>query len=61
MPNRKKRLKKGIESLEYQIIFHEEKRAEAEQEGKVERVQYYDTEIEGLTKTKKKKEGQLEK
>lgn len=41
MPSRKRRLKKGIESLQKQILLHEEKLKHAEKEGKLELAGYY--------------------
>tara|TARA_Y100000034_G_C6831745_1_gene375478 strand:- start:1019 stop:1207 length:189 start_codon:yes stop_codon:yes gene_type:complete len=61
MANRKRRLKKGIESLQKQIILHEEKKKQAEKEGKLELVDYYEKEIELKRKDKEKKEKLLEK
>jgi len=61
MAKRKKRLEKGIESLQKQIKEHENKREQPEEEGEIELVEYYDKEIEGLEKTKERKENQLEK
>jgi hypothetical protein len=61
MPNRKKRLKKGIESIQKQIEEHKMKRENAIREGKLELVSYYDVEIEGLEKSEKNKEDKLEK
>ncbi|MEK6906507.1 MAG: hypothetical protein AABW81_02705 [Nanoarchaeota archaeon] len=59
--NRKKRLEKGIESLREQIEIHRIKKEQAKQEGNIERVGYYEKEIEVFEETKKKKEEQLEK
>ncbi len=56
MTNRKKRLKKGIESIKEQIILHEEKKDEAEKQGNVELVNYYRKEIAILENEKEKKE-----
>lgn len=42
MAKRKKRLQKGIDSLEEQIKIHEEKRIKAIEEGKIELGDYYD-------------------
>ena len=61
MPNRKKRLKKGIESLEKQISLHEEKLRRAENEGKLELAGYYEKEIKAKKKDKEKKEKFLRK
>lgn len=56
MPNRKKRLLKGIASLGQQIDAHEKKLQQAEREGKLELVGYYLKEIEAKRKDKEKKE-----
>jgi len=61
MPNRKKRLKKGIESIRKQIEEHKIKRENALKEGKMELAEYYGGEIAGLEKTEKDKEEKLEK
>lgn len=61
MPSRKKRLKKGIESLQKQISLHEEKLKQAEKEGKLELAEYYEKEIEAKRKDKEKKEKLLKK
>ena len=58
---RKKRLEKGVESLDNQIKLHEEKRRKAEEEGDVYLEEYYEREIEGLKETKGEKERILEK
>jgi hypothetical protein len=41
MANRKKRLQKGIESLEKQIKLHQEKLKKAEEEDNIELAGYY--------------------
>jgi hypothetical protein len=61
MTNRKKRLKKGIESLYEQIELHKEKKKNAEEAGNEELVEYYTKEIEAKEKTMKEKEAILEK
>ena len=61
MPSRKKRLKKGIESLQKQISLHEEKLKKAEKEGKIELVGYFEKEIEAKKKDKEKNERFLKK
>ena len=61
MSNRKKRLDKGIQSIEEQILLHKQKQNEAENKGEIEMVEYYKKEIEGLEKTKDKKKTMLEK
>ena len=53
MTNRKKRLKKGIESLEKQIKINEEKKEKAREEGKIELENYYEKELGVLKNTKK--------
>ena len=58
---RKKRLEKGIESIEEEIKIHEKKREEAREEGDMELASYYDKELSGLNKTKERKAKQLEK
>ena len=61
MANRKKRLQKGIESLEKQIRLHEEKLNKAEEEDNIELVSYYRKEIEAKKRDKEKKERMLDK
>jgi hypothetical protein len=58
---RKKRLKKGIESLQEQILLHEQKQRDAESQGKIELVEYYKKEISSKEKDKLKKQLQLDK
>lgn len=59
--NRKKRLEKGIESIEIQIILHEKKKEEAVKEGNIERVKYYEKEIRAKKDYKEHKKRLLEK
>ena len=61
MVNRKKRLQKGIDSLEKQIKLHEEKLKKAEEEDNIELSQYYKKEINAKKKDKEEKERLLEK
>ena len=61
MTNRKKRLKKGIASMEAQIEIHQDKKKQAEESGNEELMRYYEKEIEAREKTKKEKEALLEK
>jgi phage shock protein A len=61
MVNRKKRLQKGIESLNIEIEAHKEKRKQALEDGNLELASYYDSEIKGLEKTKDNKEKILDK
>lgn len=50
----KKRSKKGIESLEKQIELHKEKLRQAEKEGNVGLVEYYEKEIQNFEQVKEK-------
>ena len=59
--NRRKRLEKGIESIEKQIKVHEEKLREVEEAGQEELVTYYHKDISRLEKQKEQKEDKLEK
>lgn len=61
MVNRKKRLKKGIESLEKQITLHEEKLKKAVEEDNMELAEYYKKEINSKKKDKEDKERLLRK
>jgi len=61
MAKRRKKLKKGIGSLEEQIRLHKMKREEALKEGNAERAEYYKKEIETFENIKDKKEKQLSK
>ena len=61
MVNRKKRLQKGIESLEQQIKLHEEKLKKAEEEDNIELASYYKKEIEAKKIDKDEKKRLLEK
>ena len=56
MTNRKKRLKRGVESLEKQILLHGEKERVAEEEGRIELVEYYGKELMKLRRVKGTKE-----
>ncbi|NCN52075.1 hypothetical protein GW931_03620 [archaeon] len=55
----KKRIKKGIDSLEIQIKFHEEKKRIAEEEGEIELGDYYGKEINSLKKAKERRERKI--
>lgn len=55
----KKRIKKGIDSLEKQIKIHEEKRKIAQEEGEIELEDYYNREIKSLKKAKEKREKKI--
>ncbi|MEK6885604.1 MAG: hypothetical protein AABX17_01405 [Nanoarchaeota archaeon] len=61
MTNRKKRLKKGVESIQKRIEEHEEKKKLAEEENNEELVKYYEKEIRAKEKTKEEKQAILDK
>ena len=48
MPKRRKRLRKGIESIREQIELHKEKLKAAEKSGNIGLTGYYEKEIESL-------------
>ena len=56
MANRKKRLQKGIESLEKQIRLHEEKLKKAEEEDDIGLAEYYKKEIDAKKMDKEEKQ-----
>ncbi|MBI2542283.1 hypothetical protein HYV80_06245 [Candidatus Woesearchaeota archaeon] len=61
MANRKKRLQKGINSLDKQIKLHEEKLKKAGEEDNIELIGYYKKEINAKKKDKEEKERLLGK
>ncbi len=61
MANRKKRLHKGIESIEKQIKLHEEKLQKAEEEDNIGLTEYYKKEIAAKKKDKEEKQRILDK
>lgn len=61
MVNRKKRLQKGIESLEKQIKLHEEKLKRAKEEDNIELSEYYRKEIAAKKRDKEEKQRILNK
>ena len=61
MTNRRKRLVKGIESLQEQIELHKEKKNKAEENGDEELMRYYEKEIAAKEKTKQEKQEILSK
>ena len=61
MVNRKKRLQKGIESLEKQIKLHEDKLKKAEEDDNIELAGYYRKEVESKKKDKDEKKRLLDK
>jgi hypothetical protein len=58
---RKKRLKKGVDSMEEQIEIHKKKREKAEEVGMLELMEYYDKEIISKQKDLEKKKRLLDK
>jgi len=58
---RKKRLKKGIESLKEQIKLHKEKERQAEEADILELIEYYRKEIISKEEAMKKKKKLLDK
>ena len=61
MVNRKKRLQKGIDSLDKQIRLHKEKLNKAEQNDNIELANYYKKEINAKKKDKEEKQRILNK
>lgn len=61
MANRKKRLQKGIESLEKQIKIHEEKLRKAKKEDSIKLAEYYQKEIAAKKRDKEEKQRILNK
>jgi hypothetical protein len=61
MPNREKRLAKGIESIEKQIEIHKAKLAKSRVEGSLDLERYYEKEILSLEEAKSKKKTSLKK
>jgi phage shock protein A len=61
MTKRKKRLKKGINSIENQIELHQEKKELALISGKEELERYYNKEIQKLEERKKDREEKLKR
>ncbi|MBI2134110.1 hypothetical protein HYU11_05515 [Candidatus Woesearchaeota archaeon] len=61
MANRKKRLKKGIESIERQILLHEEKLELAKANDDIGLTEYYQKEIEAKKRDKDEKKRLLDK
>ena len=59
--NRKKRLEKGIESIEEQINLHEAKLKESEESGEEELTEYYLKDIARLRKQKEQKQEKFSK
>jgi len=61
MANRKKRLQKGIESIDKQIKLHEEKLTRVEKEDNLELAEYYRKEIDAKKRDKEEKQRILDK
>jgi len=61
MTNRKKRLEKGVNSLQEQIDIHKEKKEIAQGQGNIELVEYYEKEIRAKEETKKRNQEILDK
>ncbi len=59
--NRKKRLRKGIESLDEEIDLHEVKREAAKQAGNEGLTKYYDRELDNLRMQRDKKKRIVDK
>ena len=55
----KKRAKKGIESLTYQIELHREKLRKAVEEGNIGLAKYYEKEIQHFEQARKKMERRI--
>ncbi len=56
MAKRKKRLEKGIDSLQKEIEIHEKKKQLAQELGKEELIDYYEKELKALEKRKNNRE-----
>lgn len=61
MANRKKRLQKGIDSIDKQIKLHEEKLKKAEEEDNIGLASYYKKEINAKKKDLEEKRRLLDK
>ena len=61
MAKRKKRLEKGINSIEKQIEIHRIKEEQAVEQGKIELAGYYHKEIERMKEAEERKRRQLDK
>ena len=61
MVNRKKRLQKGIDSIEKQIGLHEEKLRRAEKEDNIDLAEYYKKELAAKKRDKEEKQRLLKK
>ena len=61
MTNRKKRLEKGINSIDEQIVLHEEKKKKALELGQKELVGYLEKEIDSMKRRKADRESKLDR
>ncbi len=61
MTKRKKRLEKGLATIEETICIHEQRKKAAHDEGDTYLEEYFDKEIEALTKRKQNREEMLGK
>ena len=61
MAKRRKRLKKGIESIAKQIELHKEKLRAAQKSGDIGLADYYEKEISSMEASLRKKQGILSK
>ena len=61
MANRKKRLEKGINSIDEQIVLHEEKKKKALELGQKELARYYEREISSLMLRKSDREAKRDR
>ena len=61
MAKRRKRLEKGIKSIEEQIEIHKAKEEEAVEQGRIELAGYYHKEIERMKEAGEKKKKLLDK
>lgn len=60
MVSRKRKLEKGIKTIEEQIKLHKEKKKKAKEEGRIELEEYYEKDIARLERQKEQKEQKLE-
>ena len=61
MVNRKKRLQKGIDSIEKQIALHEAKLRKSQEDDNIELAEYYKKEIEAKKRDRYEKQRILDK
>ncbi len=61
MPKRRKRLKKGVESIKEQIELHKQKLKAAQESGNIGLADYYEKEIDSMEAALRKKQDILSK